>query len=155
MGIRHRWRNIVSCLGTSRIRPEGRGIRPLLPRRHMLAPALKGKNREVYLQCCGILWDFIRHLNDVNLSRKVIWVRPWNCGCLVTWFCYQLIAKPGNKSATVPWPDPYGITETKRNLQENFDVSTGVADGLAQLGVYCLLRCSFYSRSEGISPQSM
>ena len=22
------------------------------------------------------------------------------CGCLVTWFCYQLIAKPGNKTAT-------------------------------------------------------
>ena len=36
-----------------------------------------------------------------------IWVRSRNCGCLVTWFCYQLIAKPGNKTATVPWPDPY------------------------------------------------
>ena len=23
-----------------------------------------------------------------------------------TWFCYQLIAKPGNKTATVLWPDP-------------------------------------------------
>ena len=33
-------------------------------------------------------------------------VRSWNSGCLVTWFCYQLIAKPGNKTATVPWPDP-------------------------------------------------
>ena len=29
-----------------------------------------------------------------------------NCSSLVTWFCYQLIAKPGNKTATVPWPDP-------------------------------------------------
>ena len=29
------------------------------------------------------------------------WVRSRNCGCLVTWFCYQLIAKPGNKTATV------------------------------------------------------
>ena len=38
-----------------------------------------------------------------------IWVRSWNCGCLVTWFCYQLIAKPGNKTATVSWPDPYTI----------------------------------------------
>ena len=37
----------------------------------------------------------------------IIWVRSWNCGCLVTWFCYQLIAKPGNKTATVSWPDPY------------------------------------------------
>ena len=34
------------------------------------------------------------------------WVRSQNCGCLVTWFCYQLIAKPGNKTAAVPWPDP-------------------------------------------------
>ena len=36
-----------------------------------------------------------------------IWVRSGNCGCLVTWFCYQLIAKPGNKTAAVSWPDPY------------------------------------------------
>ena len=38
-----------------------------------------------------------------------IWVRSWNCGCLVTWFCYQLIAKPGNKTAAVSWPDPYAL----------------------------------------------
>ena len=37
----------------------------------------------------------------------MIWVRSWNGGCLVTWFCFQLIAKPGNKTATVLWPDPY------------------------------------------------
>ena len=36
-----------------------------------------------------------------------IWVRSRNCGCLVTWFCYQLIAKPGNKTAAVSWPDTY------------------------------------------------
>ena len=41
------------------------------------------------------------------LNAKCIWVRSRNCGCLVTWFCYQLIAKPGNKTATVSWPDPY------------------------------------------------
>ena len=33
------------------------------------------------------------------------WVRSWNCDCLVTWFCYQLIAKPGNKTVAVPWHD--------------------------------------------------
>ena len=27
--------------------------------------------------------------------------------CNVTWFCYQLIAKPGNKTAAPPWPDLY------------------------------------------------
>ena len=36
---------------------------------------------------------------------KMIWVRSRNRGCLVAWFCYQLIVKPGNKTATVSWPD--------------------------------------------------
>ena len=50
--------------------------------------------------------------NEINHSCDsfyfcVIWVRSRNCGCLVTWFCYQLIAKPGNKTATVSWPEPY------------------------------------------------
>ena len=36
-----------------------------------------------------------------------IWVRTPSCGCLATWFCYQLIAKPGNKTATILRPDPY------------------------------------------------
>ena len=47
--------------------------------------------------------------NDLVLvgSCIYIWVRSRNCGCLVTWFCYLLIAKPGNKTATVSWPDPY------------------------------------------------
>ena len=38
-------------------------------------------------------------------------VRSRNCGCLVTWFCYQLIAKPGNKTATVSLPDPYVFSQ--------------------------------------------
>ena len=47
-----------------------------------------------------------------HIYRKIttfIWVRSRNCGCLVTWFCYQLIAKPGNKTAAVSWPDPYTV----------------------------------------------
>ena len=36
-----------------------------------------------------------------------IWVRSRMCGCLVTWFCYQLIAKPGNRTAATSWPYPY------------------------------------------------
>ena len=35
-----------------------------------------------------------------------IWVRSWRCGCPVTWFCYQLIAKPVKKTAAPSWPDP-------------------------------------------------
>ena len=55
----------------------------------------------------------MKHLswNDYNYiyiyMYIYIWVRSQNCGCLVTWFCYQMIAKPGNKTATVSWPDPY------------------------------------------------
>ena len=41
-----------------------------------------------------------------------IWVRSRNCGCLVTWFCSHLIAKPGNKTAAVSWPDPYQLWRT-------------------------------------------
>ena len=37
----------------------------------------------------------------------LIWVWSWRCGCLVTWFCYQLIAKPGNMTAESPWLNPY------------------------------------------------
>ena len=44
--------------------------------------------------------------NLINYFFK-IWVRSRNCGCLVTWFCYQLIGKPGNKTAAVSLPDPY------------------------------------------------
>ena len=40
-------------------------------------------------------------------SGPCIWVRSRRCGCLVTWFCYQLIAKPGNMTAAPSWPDPY------------------------------------------------
>ena len=51
------------------------------------------------------------HWHQLQLASQAaainIWVRSRNCGCLVTWFCYHLIAKPGNKTATVPWPDPY------------------------------------------------
>ena len=50
------------------------------------------------------LWHSAQHLSmqliDLEVLRS-IWVRSRNCGCLVTWFCYQLIAKPGNNTATV------------------------------------------------------
>ena len=36
-----------------------------------------------------------------------IWVGSRRCSCLVTWFCYQMIAKPGNKTVAPSWPGPY------------------------------------------------
>ena len=44
------------------------------------------------------------------LSTKLdILVGLQKCSCLVTWFCYQMIAKPGNKTAALSWPNPYMI----------------------------------------------
>ena len=43
----------------------------------------------------------------VNGFEECIWVRSRRCGFRVTWFCYQLIAKPGNTTAAPPCPDPY------------------------------------------------
>ena len=37
---------------------------------------------------------------------NIVCIRSRRCGCLVTWFCYQLIAKPGNKTASPSRPDP-------------------------------------------------
>ena len=34
-----------------------------------------------------------------DMGECWILVRSWKYGCLVTWFCYQMIAKPGNKTA--------------------------------------------------------
>ena len=50
---------------------------------------------------------FAMHQGQSHCASNIIWVRSRNCGCLVTWFCYQLTAKPGKKIATVSWPDPY------------------------------------------------
>ena len=66
-----------------------------------------------YWPCVLSLWPY----TSLGMIRRFhIWVKPRNCGCLVTWFCYQLIAKPGNKTVAVPWPDSYlyhcVVTET-------------------------------------------
>ena len=49
---------------------------------------------------------------DVICATLVLymWVGPRNCGCLVAWICYQLMANPGSRTAAVPWPDPYVFT---------------------------------------------
>ena len=63
--------------------------------------------------CCQ-LWKFCQN-DNISVSTGMYiscWanlvypVRSRRCGCLVTWFCYQLIAKPGNKAAALSWPDP-------------------------------------------------
>ena len=63
----------------------------------------------IYLMCetlsvpqleSSMSWNH-HNLHDMGYIRS----RRW--GCLVTWFCYQMIAKPGNKTAAPSWPDSY------------------------------------------------
>ena len=61
-----------------------------------------------------LLWYCYLDLVEQSSGKfelKCTWVRWRRCGCLVTWFCYQLIAKPGNKTATPSWPDPYIVIQ--------------------------------------------
>ena len=50
-------------------------------------------------------------------DSHTIWVRSRNCGCLVTWFCYQLIAKPGNKTAAALWPGTHFTNDFSITIQ--------------------------------------
>ena len=43
---------------------------------------------------------------------NIIWVRSRRWACLVIWFCYDLIAKSGNKTSAPSWPDPYTLYQT-------------------------------------------
>ena len=51
------------------------------------------------MQCCPNTLDIVYHTD--------IWVTSWRWCCLVTWFCYHLIAKPGNETAAPSCPDSY------------------------------------------------
>ena len=51
---------------------------------------------------------FINQEKSLVITFEIwIWIRSHDCGCLVAWFCFQLIARPGNKTVAVSWPDPY------------------------------------------------
>ena len=48
--------------------------------------------------CIVTSYSMIFH---AQIGVKLIWARSQRCGCLVTLFCYQLIAKPVNKIAAL------------------------------------------------------
>ena len=72
------------------------------------------------------------------------WVRSRNCGCLVTRFCYQMIAKPGNKTAAPSWTDPY-IQDPKCVIPVSADVP---APNCANLAADILLTTKLHLRLE-------
>ena len=57
------------------------------------------------IEMTTVIWEIVPHWIQFSW-RRMIWGR-WRCGCLVSWFCYHLIAKPGNKAAAPLQPDPY------------------------------------------------
>ena len=73
----------------------------------------------ITLLLCSVVWNhvilyhvlarlrFVCITVYLHFGHDMTWVRSRRCGCLVTWFCYHLIAKPGNKTAAPSWPDPY------------------------------------------------
>ena len=77
------------------------------------------------MQVVQIHWQWNQFDIDSQYSATFIWVRLRNCGCLVTWFCYQLIAKPGNKTATVLWPDSYWDWESLNKKHSNSVIHLG------------------------------
>ena len=54
-------------------------------------------------------------LQSLELPYKIvtflILVRSRRWACLVTWFCYHLIVKPGNKTDAPSWPAPYSFQQ--------------------------------------------
>ena len=73
--------------------------------------------------------NFMSKLNHYHGCVICTWVRSRNCGCLVTWFCYQLIAKPGNKTAAVPWPDPHILVIVRERVSITWYISMLRIDG--------------------------
>ena len=67
------------------------------------------------LDLYGIIKSMFWYCTDTTLMYY-IWDRSRNYDCLVTWFCYKLIAIPDNKRVTVSWPDPYAVTRKRRLL---------------------------------------
>ena len=92
-----------------------------------------------------------------SCHKPSIWVRSRNCSCLVTWFCYQLIAKPVNKTATVWWPDPLYDHQISYFINKQYDylfaVSSpvGVLSGSQSLICLCWLQVSHLAVLVGIT----
>ena len=66
----------------------------------------------IFLGIYCICWRYAYIKSFSCHCQKYIWVGLRKCGCHFTWFCYRLIAKPCNKTAALPWPNPSVHTVT-------------------------------------------
>ena len=72
-------------------------------------------------------------------TSGLVWVRSRRRSWLVTWFCYQLIAKPGDKTVAPLWPDRFIPLQWRHNGCNG--VSNHHPDN-------CLFNCLFRRRSK-------
>ena len=79
-------------------------------------PTVYSKYMHIVLLWFVLLWaEWYHWMLHGDLQEIMIQVKSWKCACLVTWFCYHLIEKPGNKTGALSWPDPYNnITTNKK-----------------------------------------
>ena len=87
-------------------------------------------------------WDTClwRQSPDTCVQDQFIWVRSLRWGCLVTWFCYLLIAKPGDKTTAPLWPDPNMANvriHSKLKITDYFRLSKQLSDKCQRNRVTC------------------
>ena len=95
-------------------------------------------------------WCFsISQSQPCFLLKAFSW-KPFSVSNVGPWFCYQLIAKTGNKTATVSWPDPsiYWSGKSVKFLgsffKEIYWYTTCVVIILASLNLMLFLNCYFF-----------
>ena len=62
-------------------------------------------NNDVIFVSC-VCWERFKPIIE---HEDIIYVSAHETAAVLQWFCYQLIAKQSNKTATVSRPDPYVI----------------------------------------------
>ena len=91
--------------------------------------------------------NMLRRRFDVIMTLLLRCVPLGRSSCLVTWFCYQLTANPGNKTATFSWPDPHkfgvNVVANKDHQQCSLSlvVNSGTTDLASRLGTKWSCQC--------------
>ena len=84
-----------------------------------------------------------------------LWVRPCMCTCLVTWFCYQMTAKPGHKTGPPLWPDPYiisPVSQRQYTLLKMNGISISIFVIFPIFNLHLALSCIFHRKDVPCRP---
>ena len=77
------------------------------------------------MTCCRFAWllsiGLWTKLSEISIYefpfKKMYLGQVMGCDCLVTWFRYQIIATPGNKTAAPSWPDLIALLHVSAKLR--------------------------------------